>query len=86
MLLFTNGTAARENTLLTLTENTPTEGILKLRYSAHIVAVALSSPSTHPYSFFKSLMTTPDRVHECYFPTCPEDLTKMAQDVMGGRW
>jgi hypothetical protein len=71
---------------LGLEENSTMDTILRLRVIAHVVATSLYvHDQNHPFSFLYTLGFTPDRLSTSYFPTMPEDVTKMAQKVMGGR-
>lgn len=72
---------------LLLDETTPTEVIFRIRFSVHLVAVAMLFDSQyHPLRYIHSLVFCPELLQDNFFPTMPQDLTKMAQNVMGGRW
>lgn len=62
------------------------EAVMRVRFIAHVCAASLAAPSHSPLRFFRTLMLQPSATKDNYFPTMPEDMTKMAQEVMGGRW
>jgi hypothetical protein len=72
---------------LLLDELSSSDAILRTRFAAHVVASAIASEKPeHPFSFFGTLLFNPELLANSFFPTMPEDMTKMAQNVMGGRW
>jgi hypothetical protein len=80
-------TRQSEGTSLFLDEASSTESILRTRFIVHVVAVAMQYDSqSHPLRYLHTLIFCPKSLQNSFFPTMPEDLTKMAQNVMGGRW
>lgn len=72
---------------LSLDEASSPESILRIRFVVHVVAVAMQFESqSHPLQYLHTLIFSPKLLQNSFFPTMPEDLTKMAQNVMGGRW
>lgn len=59
---------------------------MRVRLAVHVVASSLSVPPSHPFHFLRTLILDPERCVNSYLPAMPEDMTKMAQNVMGGRW
>jgi hypothetical protein len=75
------------NFALILDETSSSESILRLRFTVHVVAVAMMFDSQeHPLRYLHTLVFCPKLLANTFFPTMPQDLTKMAQSVMGGRW
>jgi hypothetical protein len=72
---------------LMLDEASSSESILRVRFTVHVVAAAMMFDSqSHPLRYLHTLIFSPKLLGNTYFPTMPQDLTKMAQSVMGGRW
>jgi hypothetical protein len=69
-----------------LNPDSSTDQILQIRLAVHIFTSVMSASNTNPLAFFKSLINDPATCVDTYFPTMPEDLTKMAQTVLGGRF
>lgn len=70
-----------------LDENSSSESLMRVRLIVHVVACCLSTSNVnHPFSFLYSVMMQPQSCVNSYFPGMPEDMMKMAQNVLGGRW
>ena len=75
-----------------LTPNSSLSTILTARLHAHLAAVSIMTPLTHPMHFFRTVCFHPNELvpdsdnQQSFFPTMPEDTVKMAQTVLGGRW
>jgi hypothetical protein len=69
-----------------LDQNSSVDAILQTRVAAHVAAAALAASDTHPFAFFRTMMLYPKKAKDTFFPTMPEDVLKMAQEIMGGRW
>lgn len=69
-----------------LSEFSSSETVIMHRVVVHLVAISFCADRFHPFRFMKQLITDPASQIDSYFPTMPEDLTKMAQEAMGGRW
>jgi len=72
--------------VFTLGPDSSTDQILQIRLAVHVFATVMSASETNPMAFLKSLVNEPSKCIDSYFPTMPEDLTKMAQNVLGGRF
>jgi len=84
--LFTGGSGkdgSAAQAMLHLDTTSTTENILRVRFIAHATACAFQSSF---YTWVRNLMLNPGSMVDSFVPTMPEDLTKMAQNVMGGRW
>ena len=83
-----------EKQRLLLSPSSPPTCLLQVRIITQVVAVGLMTPPSHPGHFFHSLIFKPGVLianastlsEGSYMPTMPEDIVKMAQNVMGGRW
>jgi hypothetical protein len=86
---------------LLLSPSSPPSALLQVRVMTHLVASALMCPPCHPGHFLDTLIFRPGAMlvppspppsvqrgggEGGYLPTMPEDMMKMAQTVMGGRW
>lgn len=87
---------------LKLTSSSPPAVLIQVRVMTHLVATSLMCPSNHPGHFIHTIIFRPElmllpnavsspgastrKEEGSYLPTMPEDMMKMAQNVMGGRW
>jgi hypothetical protein len=88
LLLLTTGKSSSKERVpaFMLDPDSSTDQIMQVRLAIHVVAVSLSASNGNPAAFLGSLIKDPRKTAGSFFPTMPEDLTKMAQTVMGGRW
>ena len=75
-----------QDSFVSLSDKSSAQDIIMYRILVHLVAICFAASSEHPFYFLRQLFIAPATLGESYFPTMPEDLTKMAQEAMGGRW
>lgn len=79
-------TATDRHISYSLDKNSRPETVIMYRVMVHVAAILFLVDSSHPFCFLKRIITDPSALQTSFFPTMPEDTTKMAQGVMGGRW
>jgi hypothetical protein len=50
-----------------------------VRLLAHMASSFIAAPANSPLALFRTMMVNPAALKDTYFPTMPEDPTKMAQ-------
>ncbi|KNC55646.1 uncharacterized protein AMSG_01915 [Thecamonas trahens ATCC 50062] len=66
-------------------ESSPEE-LLQARVVAHVAVAALAAHAHAPMALLKTMLLEPGAIAGSYLPTMPEDIRKMAQTALGGRW
>uniref|UniRef100_A0A7S2DCV1 RZ-type domain-containing protein n=1 Tax=Octactis speculum TaxID=3111310 RepID=A0A7S2DCV1_9STRA len=84
--------SAQHSDLLRLDPTSSPEALLRMQLMVHLAVAALACGSDNtaapdsPLALFHTLLVAPERLKDSWLPCMPEDVLKMAQDVMGGRW